>query len=191
MKIEIKSITGAILSPILFSGEYNSIKLGVEDAVKQRADLRGADLRGADLRGADLRDADLRGAYLRDAELGGADLRGADLRGADLRVADLRDAELRDADLRGADLRDADLRDAYLRGAKYRDIEIINTPIQILGLRWDIFIIGTYLKIGCEEHLITKWREFDDDRIAQMEPNALDFWHANKAKILAFCEEDS
>ena len=131
MKIEIKSITGAILSPILFSGEYNSIKLGVEDAVKQRADLRGADLR------------------------------------------------------------DADLRDAYLRGAKYRDIEIINTPIQILGLRWDIFIIGTYLKIGCEEHLITKWREFDDDRIAQMEPNALDFWHANKAKILAFCEEDS
>ena len=59
MKIEIKSRwTGSVL----FSLETEILKLCLEAAVKQGADLRGADLQGADLRGADLRGADLRGA---------------------------------------------------------------------------------------------------------------------------------
>ena len=74
MKFEIKSrYSGAVL----FALETESLKLCVEAAIKQGADLRGADLRGADLRGADLQ-----GAYLRGADLQGAYLRGADLRGA-------------------------------------------------------------------------------------------------------------
>jgi len=104
MAIEIKS---RFSGKMIFSTEAKSLKIAVEMAVKDGADLGGADLGGADLRGADLRDADLRDA----------DLRGADLRDADLRGADLRDADLRDADLRGADLWDADLWDADLRGA--------------------------------------------------------------------------
>src|SRR5512133_612610 len=91
MRFEIKSyITGSIL----FSLETENIKLCVEAAVKQRADLQGADLQGADLQGADLQGADLQGADLRGADLRGADLRGAYLQGADLRGADLRDIKL-------------------------------------------------------------------------------------------------
>ena len=96
VKIEIKNrITGKVLFEL--EREDNSVKKTLEEAVKNKAYLRGADLRGADLRGADLG-----GAYLGDAYLGGADLRGADLVGAYLGDAYLGDAYLRGADLRGA-----------------------------------------------------------------------------------------
>lgn len=90
MKVEIKNrFTGSVL----FEGEFTSIKLCLEAAVKVHAPLGGADLRGADLRDADLRDAYLGGADLTDADLTDADLRGADLGGADLGGADLRGAK--------------------------------------------------------------------------------------------------
>jgi len=112
MKIEIKSINGAVLYE--HTAENNSIKKTVELAVSIGADLRYADLSdanlwGADLIGANLWGADLGGADLRGADLWGADLGGADLGGADLRDADLSDANLRSANLRGANLRGADL----------------------------------------------------------------------------------
>src|SRR4030042_1707409 len=91
-RVDIKSrFTGETI----FSTEAISIKVAVETAVKNIADLRDVDLRDADLRGAKLGGADLRGA-----NLGGADLRGAKLGGADLEDADLRGAKLGGADLR-------------------------------------------------------------------------------------------
>ena len=106
LKIQIKSrLTGSVLFE--YEKENNTIRDTLNEAVKNRAYLRGADLRDADLRyadlggaylgDADLRDADLRDAYLRGAYLGDADLRGAYLGGADLHYADLRGADLRDA----------------------------------------------------------------------------------------------
>ena len=62
---------------VLFSLETESLKLCVEAAVKDGANLYGADLYGADLYGADLRGANLRGADLRGANLRGANLDGA------------------------------------------------------------------------------------------------------------------
>ena len=56
MMIEIKSRYD---DPVLFSGEYASIKDAVAAAVKAGAYLRGADLGDADLGGADLGGADL------------------------------------------------------------------------------------------------------------------------------------
>ena len=49
MKIEIKHW---IYGRILFSGEFGSLRLALEVAVKQSAYLKGADLKGADLKGA-------------------------------------------------------------------------------------------------------------------------------------------
>ena len=73
MKIEIKSrFTANVL--FSFECESNSIKLTLQAALKDKANLRGADLYGANLRGADLRDANLRGA-----DLYGANLRGEKL----------------------------------------------------------------------------------------------------------------
>ena len=51
MKFEIKSWVN---SSLLFSIETDSLKLAVELAVKQGANLRGANLGGANLRGANL-----------------------------------------------------------------------------------------------------------------------------------------
>ena len=151
------------------------------------ADLRGADLRGVDLQGADLRDADLRGTYLRDADLRGTYLRGADLRDADLRGADLRGADLRDADLRGVDLRGADL-----RGAKYTDeITIEKEPLFILGLNWDVTILDTHMKIGCELHKLKDWELFDNKRILEMDgKTALKFWKVNKEGLLTIARSN-
>jgi len=114
MKIEVKSRwTGGVL----LSVEAGSLRLALEAAVRDRANLRDANLRDADLGDADLRGAELGGANLGGANLGGANLGGANLGGANLGGANLRDANLGGANLRDANLRDADLRDADLRGA--------------------------------------------------------------------------
>jgi len=67
---------------VLFSLETESLKLCVEAAVKDGANLSGANLDGADLSGANLGGANLRGANLGGANLGGANLDGAYLDGA-------------------------------------------------------------------------------------------------------------
>ena len=135
----------------------------------------------ADLRGANLRDADLSDANLSDADLSDANLRGANLRGADLSGADLRGANLRDANLRGANLRDANLRGANLRDAKA-------APLIIYGLQWDVIISGTgKMRIGCQEHSVDAWKDFDDERISKMDSNALEFWDKYKTMLLATC----
>jgi hypothetical protein len=105
MRIEIKNISGAII----YSGEFESVRHAIEQAVVDKANLHEADLRGADLREADLREANLRGANLH-----GTDLCRANLRGADLCRANLRGANLREADLYGADLRRTNLYGATL-----------------------------------------------------------------------------
>ena len=141
--------------------------------------LREADLRGANLRGANLREANLREANLREANLRGANLRGANLRGANLREADLREANLREADLREADLRGADLREANLRGAN-----LPTDVIRIGGMRWDVTILYGYMRIGCQHHYVDDWDKFTDDEISIMDSEALEFWQANKQKLI-------
>jgi len=164
---------------VLFSLETESLKLCVEAAVKDGANLYGADLYGADLRGAYLRGAYLRGAnldgaYLRGANLDGANLdgaylRGANLDGANLRGADLRGANLDGADLRGANLYGANLDGAYLRGANLHgagkligDRPIIQ--ISPIGSRSDFLTAyitdnGIFVKTGCFFGTIESFKE--------------------------------
>ena len=79
---------------IIHSGDFNSMKELVEDAIKNKINLRyayleGANLEGANLEGADLRYANLYGINLRDANLRDAYLSGINLNRANLRGADL------------------------------------------------------------------------------------------------------
>lgn len=69
--------------------EDNTIKITVEQAVKE-----GVSLQYADLAGANLRNANLHGAYLFSVNLNNANLLGADLCYADLQYANLRGADL-------------------------------------------------------------------------------------------------
>jgi hypothetical protein len=61
----------------MFQGDFRTMALCVEAAVKSRANLSGADLFRADLSGAYLSGADLSRADLSGAYLSGADLSGA------------------------------------------------------------------------------------------------------------------
>ena len=65
--------------------DVETVKLAVETAVKDGADLRGANLYGANLRGADLYGANLYGA-----DLYGADLEGEKITKSPLSVVGLR-----------------------------------------------------------------------------------------------------
>ena len=45
------------------------------------------------------------------------------------------------------------------------------------------------MMIGCEVHLISEWREFDDRRIAQMDGlPASRFWRDHRTALLAICD---
>ncbi len=167
MKIEIKSrFTGNVL--FAHDAEENSIKITLQAALSANANLYGANLHGANLRGANL--------Y-------GANLYGADLRGANLYDANLYDANLYGANLHGADLRGANLYDANLYGDKLKKI-----PLFLYNLDWDVTITTTFLRIGCQVHLIDDWKSFDDDKISSMASGALEFWRKYKTAILALCD---
>ena len=102
----------------------------------------------------------LGGSNLRYSNLGGSDLRGSNLSGSDLRYSDL-------------------------SGSKYGDYAITITPLQILGLYWDVLILDTAIKIGCQMHSIDEWDKFDDSTIKGMANNALPFWAEHKGLIIS------
>ena len=83
----------------------------------------------------------------------------------------------------GANLRGANLWGANLEGAK-------NTPLIITGLRWPIHISGTgKMRIGCQEHSVEAWKNFNDVEIRRMDIDALEFWNKHKGLLLKACED--
>ena len=181
--MKVFEIKHRFIEKILFRAETESLKSCLEAGIGMDANLRSANLRDADLRSANLRDADLRGVDLRGAILSGANLKGADLIGADLIGADLRYV-----DLGGVDLGGVDLRGAYIQGPSSETIEIKETPLQILGMSWDIIVFDSHMKIGCEFHSIKDWSEYDDERIERMHNEAKEWWGNHKKMIMDFCD---
>ena len=103
------------------------LRVALEIAVRNGANLTGANLTGANLTGANLTGANLYGANFTDANftdanlyganLYGANLDGANLYGANLTGANLYGANLYGANLDGANFTDANLYNAHLDGA--------------------------------------------------------------------------
>jgi len=136
--------------------------------------LINADLRGADLSGADLSGANLYGANLQCANLSGTNLSGADLSLTNLRGTNLQCANLSGTNLRGANLYNSDLYGTDL--------------IIITWSHWTTYITQGHIRIGCQSHTLTRWKEFSNDEILNMNPKALDFWKKNKDLIIGLCE---
>ena len=111
-------------------------------------------------------------------------IEGDSLQGADLQGANLQRAYLRGADLQGADLQGADLRGADLQGADLQRANLPTDVIRIDGMRWDVTILHGYMRIGCQHHYVDDWDKFTDDEIAEMDYDALEFWQANKQKLI-------
>jgi len=146
---------------------------GEEDG--HRADLRGVDLRGIDLRGVNLRGVDLREADLTFTDLTGAVLINAVLINAVLINAVLTNADLTFTDLTGAVLTGADLRGAVLP----RNLKLLQSG------QWTAIVMPDVITIGCQRHGVARWREFSDEEIVRMHPNALAWWRGNKALVMA------
>ena len=114
-------------------------------------------------------------AKFSEANLFGANLREADLREADLSKADLSKANLSEANLYGADLSGARLWDTIGNGVEIRTLQLPEYTVVYAGDR---------IQIGCKNHSIQEWSEFDDEVIKGMSDNALDFWKKYKTLIL-------
>ena len=83
----------------------------------------------------------------------------------------------------GTNLYDADLRGANLYGEK-----LTKTPLLILNLLWDVTITTQHLRIGCQVHLISEWKSFDDEKIKSMASSASEFWSKYKTALIALCD---
>ena len=63
------------------------------------------------------------------------------------------------------------------------------TPICVTGLTYPVTVTDHHMRIGCEFHLISEWREFDGRRIAQMDGlSAARFWRDHRTALLAICD---
>lgn len=55
--------------------------------------------------------------------------------------------------------------------------------------KYAVAYTSEHLQIGCENHRISEWWEFDDERIARMDEGALDWWKENKEFIRSIIEK--
>ena len=104
--------------------EQFKMRVAVELAVKQRANLSWANLSDANLSDANLSEANLSEANLSWANLSEANLSWANLSWANLSDANLSEANLSKADLSKADLSEADLSEANLSEANLSEADL-------------------------------------------------------------------
>jgi hypothetical protein len=155
--------------------EYRAHQLWLhrrESKYAKRLDWSNRDLRNSDLRNSNLRYSNLRDSDLRRSNLSGSDLRYSNLRYSNLRSSDLRYSNLSSSDLRGSDLRGSDLRGSDLSGVVGNMREIKSGQLE----SWLFAYTSDRLQIGCENHAIADWWDFSDDRISQMDTEALAWW---------------
>ena len=124
------------------------------------------------------------------AVMSGASLDGASLNGASLDRASFDGASFDGASLNRASLNRASLNWASLNGASLDGINGINKYIKCLHLEdWPITYTFERMQIGCQNHAIEEWKDFDDRRIIEMDGmNALKFWRKFKDHIFATIE---
>ena len=102
----------------------------------------------------------------------------------DLSYADLSSANLSYADLSSANLSYANLRGANLRGA-------IGNNKEMKTLQLGTYIVTIYkeiIQIGCQNHSISEWENFDDNYIKRMDTDALEWWRENKDIVLTLAK---
>ena len=112
-----------------------------------------------------------------------ANLIGANLRTANLRTADLRWANLRQGNLIGANLIGTNVEGAYVGGANLGGANLrycIGNSKQIKTIQTETYYI-TYtdkvMAIGCKQHTIEEWFNFDDETIDKMNKGtSLEWW---------------
>jgi len=156
------------------------------DRIRQ-ADFRGADLMKVKFRGEDFRKADFREANLKLADLCGANCQWANFWGANCQWVNFQQADLREANLQWTNLWGADLRGARINNVIGNGLEIKSMRVA----KWIITWTSVDLAIGCEQHAIKDWWDFDNEKIDSMAPDALTWWRKWKPILRQVIEESS
>ncbi len=123
------------------------------------------------------------GANLKYAELNDAKLNYANLNGAKLNYAKLNGAELNDAKLNYANLNGAKLNYAKLNGAELKYAELPKGNI-VINDRWHIHIRPNYIRIGCQKKAPSFWQKLSV-KAAEKEWGAGDWWKQWKPIVLS------
>ena len=71
-----------------------------------------------------------------------------------------------------------------LQWANLRGASLPTEVIRLDGMRWDVTILYGYMRIGCQHHHVDDWDKFTNDEISNMDSEALEFWQANKQKLI-------
>lgn len=145
-----------------------------------RADLSGSNfcdvnLHGAAMRLVDLSHANLTCADMTEVDLAKANLCNAKLENAFLDGACLFRADMRGANLTGAELTGADLRWSYGNGHEIRSFQFTLYHV-VICITHNVRVMA----IGCQQHTIEEWMQFDDDEIGAMDFGALGWWYRYK-----------
>ena len=162
----------------------NEVVLNLELDNLKNADLNNvnlsyANLRGANLTGIDLTDSDLKYTNLNYANLNYTDLSYTNFNNADLNYASLIDADLSNANLSYANLNNANLKGVNLINAIGNMKEICSMQLD----KWQVVFTKDILAIGCQQHKIEEWKNFNNDRIHEMHSDALVWWEKWKDLI--------
>lgn len=186
MKVQIKDIFGKAICEIEAKSEFDFSGIDLSGENLRFANLRGKNLAEANLVGADLGNADLGWTNLFHSNLGSVNLENANLEWSNLFRANLKNANLKNANLSEANLGWANLKNAILTEADLRfalgngeEIKTFQTD------PWPIVIAGDQMAIGCQQHSLSEWMNFSDEKIEGMHDEALEWWRKWKPIIQA------
>jgi hypothetical protein len=157
------------------------------------SDLSYSDLSYSNLSNSNLSNSDLSDSNLSYSNLSNSNLRNSDLRYSDLRNSNLSNSNLSNSNFRNSDLRYSDLHNSNLSNSNLWNTIGNNREIKTLICfsEYHINYTADTLQIGCENHAIKDWREFDDDRILMMGgKRALTFWRKNKDILRMIIEQN-
>lgn len=185
--------------------DLNLKSIDLEECDLLAAQFQGSNMEAVDLQRARLLNAQFERTYLARANFYKAGMQAAEFFNCDLTSSDMTDTELKETRFIDCDLKDVDFEGAIcestrfsgsdLRGANFKGVDLsscgfygtIGNRKQIKNIHvcgeYPIAYTKTQLQIGCENHSITDWWDFNDPQIKGLGVGALDFWLANKDYI--------
>ena len=124
-------------------------------------------------------------------EIWGGEIRGGVIRGGEIRGGVIRGGEIWGGEIRGGVIWCGEIRGGEIRGGVIWGGVIRVSPIFISGLRWEITITASYLRIGCQQHEHDSWSKFERTDIMPMANEAWDWWKLHKDMLMALCAEQT
>ena len=127
----------------------------------------------------------------KDSKIWGGEIWGGEIRGGVIWGGVIRGGEIWGGEIRGGVIWCGEIRGGEIWGGVIWGGVIRVSPIFISGLRWEITITASYLRIGCQQHEHDSWSKFERTDIMPMANEAWDWWKLHKDMLMALCAEQT